>query len=73
MRFAHLARCAAAIFLLAAALMVRFLVAVARLPLTEPSSSLRSSLVKVSSFSLIEAARLSCWAVHDRHLHTRAK
>jgi hypothetical protein len=54
---AHLARCAAAIFLLTAALMVRFFPDAALLD-EDPSSRLRSSLFSLSSFSLIDAARL---------------
>ena len=62
--FAHLARCAAAIFLLAAALIVRFPPNLA--PFDDDSSSkLRSSLFRLSSFSLIDAARLSYWGVRS--------
>jgi hypothetical protein len=60
--FAHLAFCAAANFLLIAALIVRFFLDVARLVIA-PSRSLRSSLFRPSSFFLIAAARLSCWGV----------
>ena len=60
--FAHLARWATAIFLFTAALIVRFLRNGA--PLVDvPSSTLRSSLLRPSSFSLIAAARLNCWGV----------
>ena len=62
--FAHLARCAAAIFLLAAALMVRFFFDVAPL-ISAPLRNLHSSLFKASSFWLIEVARLSCSGVRS--------
>ena len=62
--FAHLARCAAAIFLLAAALIVRFPLDVA--PFDDDSSSkLAEFSIQASSFSLIDAARLSCWGVRS--------
>ena len=62
--FAHLARCAVAIFLLTAALIVRFFPDVAPL-VVAPSRSLRSSSLRPSSFSLIDAACLSCWGVRS--------
>ena len=55
---AHLALCATAIFLLAAALIVRFFPDSAPFD-GDPSSRLRSSRFRVSSISLIDAARLS--------------
>jgi len=60
--FAHRAFCAAAIFLFTVALILRFLPEVAP-SVTAPSRSLQSSLFGPSSFSLIAAARLSCWGV----------
>jgi len=62
--FAHRARCVAAIFLLAAALIVRFFPDAAPLD-DDPSTSLRSSLFRSLSFSLISAARRSCWGVRS--------
>jgi hypothetical protein len=55
--FAQRARCAAAIFLFAARLIVRLFVELAQFVI-EPSRS--TSLVRLSSFSLIDVARLSC-------------
>jgi hypothetical protein len=61
--FAHLALCAAAIFLLAAALMVRVFFG-ATVDLPGPAKIPRSSLLRSSICSLIAAARLS-WLIES--------
>ena len=61
---AQRARCVAAIFLLDAALIVRFWPDAAPFE-GDPASRLRSCWFRASSFSLIDAARLSCWGVRS--------
>lgn len=62
--FAQLARCAAAIFLFTTAVMVRFFSDIAP-SVVMPLRSLRSALLRSSSFSLINVARFSFWGVRS--------